>query len=78
MDDLVVRVESCGRELQKWNRDVYGNVNNNILKTQQKLEGLMFVSDFKMDAIKSCRKELNELLHMEEIMWKQRANEFYI
>ena len=68
----------CGKELDKWNKDVFGRVDNNIKKEQQKLAAFLPASDLELGVIETCKKYLNELLIREELMWKQRFKEFYI
>ena len=76
--DLVNGIENCNHQLMRWNKTSFGNVGINIKKLQQKLQDLMSDSVFDVDAIDSCKKEMVEMLNLEEIMWKQRAKEFYI
>ena len=65
LDELVKGVKGCDLEHYKWNRKVFGNLNNNIMKRKKELEGLMSVSELNVNAMDSCKRELNELLNME-------------
>ena len=69
---------NCGLELDKWNKDVFGKVDTNIKKEQQKLASLLLASNLELRVIETCRKDLKEILIREEVMWKKRSKEFYI
>ena len=60
------------------NGEVFGNLNSNIGMKQKELDELMFSPNLDAHAIKICRKEFTQLMHREEIMWKQRAKDYYI
>ena len=66
--NLVNGIEKCRQELSKWNRSIFGNVSHNIKRTWRKLQQLMSAEVLDANAIDSCRKELIEILHREEIM----------
>ena len=78
LKDLVDGIESCGSQLSKWNKEVFGNLNSNICIKQKELDELISSSKLDEHAIETCIKELLGLIHMEEIMWKQRAKDHYI
>ena len=66
--------------LQGWNWRVFGNVNRVLNKKQerlQQLEGLNCLHE-KAEEIQGPRKEINEMLTREEIMWNQRSRASWI
>ena len=67
------KLKSCQIHLQRWNRDVFENVNK-ILKGKQKrlqeLEALNMLHETTKD-IELLRKENNQALIKEEVMWSQ-------
>ena len=69
------RLTRCQNQLQQWNQTVFGNVNKNLRRKQthlQQLESLNSLNDNEAE-IRELRKEVNEVLTREEIMWKQRS-----
>ena len=65
--------------LQGWNWRVFGNVNKVLKQKQrlQQLEGLNCLHE-KAAEIQGLRKEINEMLTREEIMWNQRSKASWI
>ena len=74
------RLKSCQVHLQKWNRDVFGNVNK-VLKVKQEhlqqLEALNMLHE-TAEEIEVLRKEINEVLIKEEVIWNQRSRALWI
>ena len=66
--------------LQGWNWSAFGNVNKALKQKQERLqflEGLNYLHE-KADEIQGLRKEINEMLTREEIMWNQRSRASWI
>ncbi|GAV75229.1 DUF4283 domain-containing protein/zf-CCHC_4 domain-containing protein, partial [Cephalotus follicularis] len=62
----------CGREeLSKWSRDSIGCLGKRINNKKRTLETMM--ENGIADDIRKCKNELNDLLEMEKIMWKQKS-----
>ena len=78
LKELIDGIENCDSMMSKWNREVFRNLNINIGMKQKELDELMSSPNLDARAIETCRKELIKLMHMEEIMWKQRAKNHYI
>ncbi|XP_031124340.1 uncharacterized protein LOC116027055 [Ipomoea triloba] len=71
------------RNFQVWNRNVFGNIHHRKQKLLNRLEGIQRQMDHaghagltKLD--KKIRKELEETLQQEEILWFQQAREEWI
>ena len=75
IDDLVMELGNCGEVLSKWNREVFGNIQQHISHKEAELNHLLTeVHIFpEITKIEECKKELNELSIREEILWRQRA-----
>ena len=78
MKNLAAGIENCVIHLSKRTQTVFGNLSVQIRAKQKELEGLMGKPVLVVSAVERYQKELAELTHREEIMWKQKANEHYI
>ena len=77
---IMDRLKRCKVSLQGWNWSVFGNVNRVLKQKQERLqflEGLNCLHE-KADEIQGLRKEINEILTREEIMWNQRSRASWI
>ena len=74
------RIKSCQFQLQKWNWEVYGNVSKNLKNKQHRLQQLEALNMLHETAgeIKELRKEINEVLNREELMWTQRSRALWM
>ena len=70
-DSLLV----IAQELKVWNKTTFGNVNHKIKRATKEIESLVKSQPSKtiMTALKNCKRNLNELLQRQEIMWRQRS-----
>ncbi|KAL0009335.1 hypothetical protein SO802_010837 [Lithocarpus litseifolius] len=64
------RLRSCQDHLQRWNREVFGNVNKTLRVKQQQVQelGALNVLHETVEEIEGLRKEINEVLIKEEVM----------
>ena len=69
---LMDRLRSCKKHLQVWNWRVFGNVNKILRQKQNRLQQLESIDGVldKAKEIQSLKREINETLTREEIMWK--------
>ena len=77
---IMDRLKRCQVSLQGWNWSAFGNVNKVLKQKQERLqflEGLNYLHE-KADEIQGLRKEINEMLTREEIMWNQRSRASWI
>ncbi|KAL0009864.1 hypothetical protein SO802_004972 [Lithocarpus litseifolius] len=74
------RLKHCQVQLLNWNRRVFGNVNRELKLKQRRLQQLENLNQFHETAeeIKAVKKEINENLLREEIMWNQRSRALWI
>lgn len=67
-------------KLMDWNRSTFGNIHYNKNRLLRRLEGIQNKLD-KVNLLwiikleRKIRKELEEVLHQEEIMWFRQARE---
>ncbi|XP_075654772.1 uncharacterized protein LOC142624936 [Castanea sativa] len=69
------RLQSCQSHLMRWNHEAFGNVNKVLKRKQdrlQQLENMDLLHD-TTEEIQQLRREINETLIREEVMWKQRS-----
>ena len=69
------RLKNCQEHLHRWNWKVFGNVNNTLKMKRNQLQQFEAIDGMvdKAEDIKCLKKEINEVLLREEIMWKQRS-----
>ena len=74
------RLQSCKDHLQDWNYKVFGNVNKVLKQKQRRLQHLEELNLLHESAeeIQGLKKEINEMLFREEVMWNQRSRALWI
>ena len=80
LEDLAKGLENCGKLLNKWNREVFGNIQVSLKQKEKELEELLtsVIRTKDVNAITTCRNEMHELAMREEILWKQRAKTMWL
>lgn len=79
MSILSSKLKSLKNKLKVWNRDVFGNVNNNVEEAEKKLSNiqsqiqLIGHSDHLMDEEKQAQTSLNQALYRQEVLWQEKA-----
>ena len=74
------RLQRCKGRLQDWNYKVFGNVNRVLKQKQRRLQQLEELNLLHESAeeIQGLKKEINEVLFREELMWNQRSRALWI
>lgn len=54
----------------QWNREVFGNVNKVLKQKQERLQQLENLNHDMVEEIQLLRKEINNTLIREEVMWE--------
>ena len=74
------RIKSCQDLLQAWNQREFGNVNKILKQKQSRLQYLEELNLLHESAeeIKVLRKEINETMIREEMMWNQRSRAVWV
>ena len=73
--DIVAGLKRCADELSRWNRIVFGHLPRQIQKKRNVLNDLVLRDQNGRNGreINKIRKEINELLDYEEVIWQQRS-----
>ena len=67
---LFEKIKRCPMDLVVWSRATFGNTRNRFISKQGELEELMEVGfGANLDRINEVKREINELLHHEEVFW---------
>ena len=74
------RLKSCQDHLQRWNKEVFGNVNKTLRVKQQQLQEIEALNMLHETAeeIEVLRKEINEILVKQEVMRSQRSRALWM
>ncbi|XP_071678560.1 uncharacterized protein [Lolium perenne] len=75
LGDLMSKLKNTRSHLKEWSEQNFGNVAKSIKKLSKKISSLWKrpISEVREFAVRVCSKELEELLHREEMMWRQRS-----
>lgn len=67
------RIKRCQEQLQRWNWLEFGNVGHTIKQKREQLQQLEALNSLhdRVDEIQTLKREINEALSREEIMWCQ-------
>ena len=73
--EVLNKVEKCGKDLNWWNRNVFGNVRRELEKAKKMLikaerEAILSGNNFQ---VRHWKAEIEVLLEREAIMWQQRS-----
>ena len=73
------KIKACRLALIKWCKITFGNTRIRLNSKQQELEELTNGNyGGNLGRINDVRKEINELLHHEEVFWRQRARSIWL
>ena len=72
---MAERLNQCATELNKWNLATFGQVPKLISNKRMALDSMVArdINGSLGREINNLRREINDLLDNEEIMWQQRA-----
>ena len=75
LNGMVMGLRQCADELSRWNKSVFGLVPRQIQNKRKTLNDLVLRDHDGNNGyeINKLRKEINDLLDCEEIMWQQRS-----
>ncbi|XVF21103.1 hypothetical protein REPUB_Repub12eG0062100 [Reevesia pubescens] len=78
--DVVVKVQRCGRTLDKWHKEVFGSLQRQSVDKKKELEKFYLEGQLSGNVSKltTCRRELDILLHREKMAWRQRSKALWI
>uniref|UniRef100_A0A7N2LRF7 CCHC-type domain-containing protein n=1 Tax=Quercus lobata TaxID=97700 RepID=A0A7N2LRF7_QUELO len=73
------RVAQCRLDLVAWSRIAFGNTRDCLDRKQKELEELVENGyGLNMDTINGLKKEINDLLHHEEVFWRQQSRSIWL
>lgn len=76
LSSIMEKLESCAVSLASWNRAKYWDVSKRLNSLTKKLENLQAEQRADdRDEIRQLQGEINHLLEMDDIKWRQRAKE---
>lgn len=72
-DEIQEKIKRCQGHFRRWNHRVFGNVNQRLKMKQDRLKHLEVLNLLHetADEIHKLKKEINESLIREEVMWNQ-------
>lgn len=76
-------LKSLSKDLQTWNKEVFGNVFLRKYKLERRLEGTrkqlaMKVSRYYLDLERQLLEEWEEILHQEQLIWYQKSRSNFL
>lgn len=67
-------ITKCRSDLVAWSRVAFGNTRDRLDRKQKGLEEMVENGyGLNMETINDPKKEINDLLHHEEVSWRQRS-----
>lgn len=76
---LFEKIKFCRGQLVAWSRDVFGNIKHKLEAKQRALEELAGRGyGDNLVEINKVRGEINELIHQEDIFWRQRSRAIWL
>jgi hypothetical protein len=75
LSDLMQKIKSTSNHMKEWSVENFGHVNSQIKSKRKILEKLWKKprNNAREEKIRMVSSELDELLHREKIMWRQRS-----
>lgn len=74
LGDISAKMKNTMCKLSRWSKEKIGNVRKKIVALRDKLRECRSMGSLDSDVqVRQIKKELEELLHREEIWWKQRS-----
>ena len=75
---LFEKVKRC-LQLVEWSRTIFGSVQTKLQEKQSALEELSLQNDPQnLPAIRDLRRDINTLLHQDEMFWRQRLRAIWL
>ena len=76
---LFEKIKRCRMDLVAWSRYTFGNTRDWLKVKQGELEELRAAGfGENLDKINEVRREINDLLHHEEVLWRQRSRSIWL
>ncbi|XP_023875930.1 uncharacterized protein LOC111988373 [Quercus suber] len=76
---LFEKIKRCRMDLVAWSKATFGNTQDRLNAKQGELEELRAAGfGENLDRINEVRREINDLLHYEEVFWRQRSRSIWL
>ena len=76
---LFEKIKACRAHLVAWSKSTFGNTRTRLTEKQQVLEELVAQGyESNQERINILRREINELIHHEEVYWRQRSRSIWL
>ena len=74
-NEILAKIEKCGSDLMGWNRNVFGNVRNELIKKKELLRKAELVAQVSRvnHRVRELKTEIDVLMDREARMWAQRS-----
>ena len=74
-NEILAKIEKCGLDLMGWNRNVFGNVRNELIKKKELLRKAELVAQVSgvNHRVRELKIEIDVLMDREARMWAQRS-----
>ena len=78
--DILKRVDKCGRDLEWWNYNIFGNVRKELAKKKELLIRVELEAQVTglNTRVRAFKEEINILLDREAHMWSQRSRTLWL
>ncbi|OMO70912.1 reverse transcriptase [Corchorus capsularis] len=77
--NINIKIARCGRDLELWNRRVFGNIRFNLTRKKREYEELYSKGDLvDLCQFERCKDELDQLYKQEEVLWRQRSKALWL
>ena len=73
-------LEECHSSFKIWNKNNFGHVGRKVAYIQEQLQRLECQNDalVNMEEVQNTKMELNKMLDIEEILWKQHSRNSWL
>ncbi|XP_030939676.1 uncharacterized protein LOC115964520 [Quercus lobata] len=76
---LFEKIKACRAHLVAWSKSAFRNTRTRLTEKQQVLEELVAQGyESNRKRINILRREINELIHHEEVYWRQRSRSIWL
>ena len=76
---LFEKIKACRAHLVAWSKSAFGNTRTRLTEKQQVLDDLVAQGcESNQERINTLRREINELIHHEEVYWRQRSRSIWL
>ena len=74
-NEILAKIEKCGLDLMGWNRNVFGNVRNELIKKKELLRKAELVAQVSgvNHRVRELKTKIDVLMDREARMWAQRS-----